>query len=183
MIYEEDIETNGDSIIQPFKYDLRVGMEYKQRANAYPKIGKYITPRKYLTIKGDSIQIGGKQQKPTLLNLWFVGCRGCVEEMPALNRIQEKYGDRVNFISLCSSTKSGMKLFFSKKKFTFNHIANADAIVKELGSRPYPENIFIDKTGTIKYIEGGLPPAHKKDLDKVIVYFEHILDQMLETDS
>jgi len=50
-----------------------------------------ILPRKLLSIDGDSIQIGGKQKKPTLINLWFVQCPGCVAETPALNKIKEKY--------------------------------------------------------------------------------------------
>ena len=73
---------SNDSMVQPFNYSIRVGMEYLVRENTYEKLGMAIPQRAFKTIDGDSIQIGGEQAKPTLINLWFVGCTGCVQEMP-----------------------------------------------------------------------------------------------------
>lgn len=183
--YENLIETK-DSIIQLFTYDVRVGKEYKVRAHTYEKIGMSIPSRIFKTIDGDSIQIGGNQTKPIVINLWFIGCRGCVAEIPALNRLQEKYAGKVNFIAITFDDEKDVLKFLKKKDFNYKHISSKDYKYKEsstedylkyIGSYPYPENIFIDRNGTIKYIEGGLPDAW--DLDLVIKHFESIIDELL----
>jgi hypothetical protein len=48
---------------------------------------------------------------------------------------------------------------------------------KNIGSHPYPENIFKDKNGEIKYIEGGLQQG--EDLDKILEHFKLIIDELL----
>jgi thiol-disulfide isomerase/thioredoxin len=137
-----------------------------------------ITPRTFQTLDGQIIRIGGKQSKPTLINLWFIACPGCVAEMPALNRLQEKYADKVNFLALTFDKKESVNNFLLKKSFNFKHITNCRDFINKIGSKPYPENIFVDRNGTIRYIEGGLPPS--ENLDLVIKHFESILEELLQ---
>ena len=169
---------NCDSVIQPFNYDIRIGDEYIIRANSYEKIGMDISPQIFQTIDGDNIQIGGKQNKPTLINLWFVECRGCIAEIPALNRLQEKYKDKVDFVAITFENEKQVLNFLKRKEFNFKHIVNANDFIKQIATKPYPENIFIGKDGRIKHIEGGL--SDSEDLDSVIIYFESILENMLK---
>ena len=171
------LEISNDSIIQPFNYDIRVGKEYIIRANKYDKIGISLPTRLFQTIYGDSIQIGGIQSKPTLINLWFVHCPGCIQEMPALNRLQEKYADRVNFVALTFDKDKDVLKFLQKRDFKFKHVADVEYFIKQIGSKPYPENIFIDKNGIIRYIEGGL--GENKDLDLILRHFESIIKELL----
>jgi thiol-disulfide isomerase/thioredoxin len=171
------LEISNDSIIQPFNYDVRVGNKYIFRADKYDKIGMSITPRLFQTIYGDSVQIGGVQSKPTLINLWFVHCPGCIQEMPALNCLQEKYADRVNFVALTFDNEKDVLTFLQKRDFKFKQIADVEYFIKQIGSKPYPENIFIDKNGIIRYIEGGLGEA--TDFDRVLKYFESIIKELL----
>lgn len=178
-IHFKKMEIYSDSIIQPFNYDIRVGKQYKIRAQTYDKLGMNIPRRMFKTIHGDSIQIGGIQSKPTLINLWFVHCPGCVAEIPALNKLQEKYADKVNFVSLTYEEEKDVIKFLRKRKFTFKHIVGEDDFIKQIGSKPYPENIFIDRNGNIRYIEGGL--SDSKDFDMVLEHFESILKELLSS--
>jgi thiol-disulfide isomerase/thioredoxin len=167
-----------DSIIQPFKYDIRINNEYVVRADSFKKIGMKILPQKFQTINGDSIQIGGKQEKPILVNLWFIECPGCIGEMSALNLLQKKYADKVNFVSITFESKTDILKFLKRKNFNFKHIANSESFIKLIGTKPYPENIFINKDGYIEYIEGGL--SDDKNLDKVTEHFDYLLNKMIE---
>ena len=168
---------NDDSVIQPFDYDIRIGDEYIIRANSYEKIGMDIAPQIFQTIDGNNIQIGGKQNKPILINLWFIECRGCIAEIPALNRLQEKYEDKVDFVAMTFENEKQVSKFLKRKEFNFKHIVNAEDFIKQISTKPYPENIFIGKNGQIKYTEGGL--SDSEDLDSVITYFESILENLL----
>ncbi len=182
----EELIVKGDSIIQPFKYDVRVGTEYKIRSRSYEKIGMKIEPIIFQSINGDSIQIGGVQTKPTVINLWFIGCGGCVAEIPALNRLQEKYADKVNFIAFTFDNDKDVRKFLKKTSFNYTHVASKDwkheetslsPYIKTIESYPYPENIFIDKNGTIRYVEGIL--GNKENLDFAIKHFEMIIEKLL----
>lgn len=183
--YDKIIQAN-DSIIQSFKYDIRVGIDYKIRAKDYNKIGMNIPVKKLRTIDGDSIQIGGKQDKPMVLNLWFIGCGGCRAEIPALNRLQAKYSDKVNFIALTYDNDKDVRKFLKKQSFNFIHAASKDwkkeetslrPYIKTIESYPYPESIFIDKNGTIRYIEGMIPK--NEDVNSETKHFEMIIDKLL----
>lgn len=174
-IYELII--SNDSVIQPFKYDIRVGNEYLVRADSFEKIGMEISPQTFLTTNGDSIQIGGKQTKPTLINLWFVECGGCVAEIPALNKLREKYADKVNFIAITFDDEKKVMSFLKRKEFNFKHITNAEKFIEYIGTKPYPENIFINRDGFIQNIEGGL--SNNEDLDLVTKYFDSIIEKLL----
>lgn len=168
---------SNDSVIQPFKYDIRIKNEYVVRAESSKKIGMRIFPQKFKTITGDSIQIGGKQVKPILLNLWFVECPGCISEIPALNLLYEKYADKVDFVSVTFESESDVLKFLKRTEFKFKHIANSEKFINQIGTKPYPENIFINKEGYIEYIEG--PLSDDKDLYKATEYFDSLLKKMI----
>jgi len=169
---------SADSTIQEFKYSIRIGNEYLVREGSFEKIGMKIPTTTFLTLDGENVQIGGKQTKPTLINLWFVGCRGCEEELPSLNFLREKYADDVNFISMTFDNEKRVTTFLKKKAFDFKHIIDVDDdFIKLIGTSPYPENIFINKDGVIVNIEGGLS-SHVKD-DSKLKYFEELIEKLL----
>ncbi len=165
----------NDSTILSFKYTIRIGNEYLVRENSFEKIGMLVPVQSFSTITGEKIQLGGEQSKPTVINLWFVGCTGCVLEMPALNKLQEKYGDKVNFIAMTFDSERKVKGFLMKKEFTYKHVADAEDYIKVIGTQPYPENIFITKNGYIENIEGGIPENDEKSLK----YFESLIEKLL----
>ena len=177
------LERSADSIIRKFKYDVRVGTRYVVRSREYQKVGEKVLKQVFKTIGGERISIGGKQEKPTLINLWFVNCPPCIEEMPALNRLKEKYEDKVNFIALTFEKEKVVLDFLKKKEFEFNHVANAEDFINEISSYPYPENIFINKKGEITNVEGGIPENEAKSIDESIAYFELILEKLLKEES
>lgn len=168
---------SGDSIIRPFYYDLRIGKEYLIRSKNFEKIGLEIIEEKHTTLEGGEISIGGKQDKPTLINLWFIGCRGCIEEMPALNLLKSKYADKVNFVAVTFDKNEDVIKFLDRKEFEFAHLTNKKEFIKVIATKPYPENIFIDKNGIIKYIEGGIGSGD--NLNLVIEHFEKILEELI----
>lgn len=111
------IDKLADSTIYNFKLDLRVGTEYVVNSST-SKIFEYINkkfPNKNLqTIKGESVQIGGIMNKPTLLNFWFTECAPCIAEMPVLNKLKEKYKNQVNFVSITWENRNDVVKFLKK---------------------------------------------------------------------
>lgn len=171
-----ELDTVDNLIVQPFDYSIRIGNEYLVRDKSYQKkIGMNVPRKDFLTLNGEKIQIGGNQTKPTVINLWFVGCTGCVQEMPILNKLQEKYGDKVNFIAMTFDDEKRVTKFLKKSEFKYNHIVNVKDFIQIIGTQPYPENIFISKEGKIENIEGGL---HETD-NASMKYFESLIEDLL----
>jgi cytochrome c biogenesis protein CcmG, thiol:disulfide interchange protein DsbE len=96
--------------------------------------------------------------KPTLITFWGTGCRGCIEEMPQLNKLKEKYNDSVNFIAITSEPEVLVKNFLKIHSFDFNHLIEAKTYVRDtLSINQNPMNFFIDKNGYIKDIKIMMP--------------------------
>ena len=91
-----------------------------------------------------------------LINFWFTDCPPCVKEIPELNRLKEKYNDKVNFIAITFDDKEDVMDLLEKKDFKFIQIINSQDYINEIGIKAYPKNVFIDKEGKIRLIEGQL---------------------------
>jgi thiol-disulfide isomerase/thioredoxin len=175
------IDKSVDSIIYNFKYSLRVGNEYivnSSKAKIFEFVNREFLIKNFKTINGDSIQIGGINDKPTLINFWFTRCSPCIAEMPILNKIKEKYSDRVNFVSVTWQNKKDVLKFLKKNEFNFTHISDAKKFIDYIEIEGYPKNIFIDKKGILKYIENGIPTDSSGKITDG-KEFESIIEELL----
>jgi len=100
--------------------------------------------------------------KPTMINFWFTKCAPCIDEMPILNKIKEKYKDDFNFIAITYEKKEDVEKFLKKHPFDFEHLINAKDFTDQLGIQGYPMNLFLDKDGVLKYVKGGIPYESKE---------------------
>ncbi|MBI9041828.1 TlpA disulfide reductase family protein [Lutibacter sp.] len=152
--------SKNDSIIQPFGLDVRVGENYiistSNKDKIYDLIGQNLPEFELKTINDKFISKTDILDKPCLINFWFTQCQPCIEEIPELNRLKEKYSDRVNFIAITFNDKTELNNFLKQTKFDFIQIINAQEYIDEVGIRAFPKNVFIDKIGKIRLIENGL---------------------------
>ena len=100
--------------------------------------------------------------KPTMINFWFTRCAPCIDEMPVLNKIKEKYKDDFNFIAITYEKKEDVEKFLKKHPFNFKHLVDAKDFTGQLGIQAYPMNLFLDKNGVLKYVKGGIPYESKE---------------------
>jgi thiol-disulfide isomerase/thioredoxin len=55
-----------------------------------------------------------------IYNFWFVACRPCVAEIPALNKLVKKYkSDSILFIAITFDNENRIRYFLKKKEFSF----------------------------------------------------------------
>jgi len=149
-----------DSIIKIYKLNVNIGnpkgTEKKEKEKIYSFLNKKF-PSKILTTKNDEKIDLSKINKPTVLNFWFTSCKPCIDEMPILNKIKNKYQSQVDFIAITYEEKDKTIPFFKKHKFDYTQIIGEKEFVEQLGIQAFPKNIFIDKNGIIKIIEDGIP--------------------------
>jgi thiol-disulfide isomerase/thioredoxin len=170
-IHEAILSTveRNDSIINLFETTVKEVNPYSEMENF---IGKKLPFENLMDIDGDTLNIESLNGKPTLVNLWFVNCPPCVEEIPHLNELKEHYGDRVNFLAVTFDKKKQVEDFLLNRTFHFTHSIDAQIEMDKLNTKSYPLNIYLDKNGIIQSYQGSLSKdldrGMKKELDKLL---------------
>lgn len=105
------------------------------------------------TINGKFIDAADLKGKVVVLNFWFIGCPGCLEEMPKLNALAAKYHDNadVHFIAVAPNTAQELRQFLTRQKFDYQMVGSARVILNLFNFVGYPRNIVIGKDGKIAY--------------------------------
>lgn len=123
--------------------------------------------------------------KPTLINLWAIKCKPCVEEIPKLNELKEKYNDKMNFVAITENTckKDDLKNFLERKPFGYIMLENGEQYKKTLKIHALPRNLFVDKDGIIRYIQVNYPCEINRETGETIYsennYFVSIIEDLI----
>lgn len=90
-------------------------------------------------------------KKPLYLNFWASWCGPCVGEMPAVEAMYKKYGDKISFaaVSLDENSADAVKLIESKG-FTFPvYSANPEIMEKDYHVDLIPRSLLISADGAV----------------------------------
>ena len=98
--------------------------------------------------------------KVVVLNLWFVNCPHCIEEIKALNTIVDNYSsnNEVGLIGLAINNKVQLENFLKKNPFKYSIVPDAgDFMLLAFGDKqkdnsyylPFPTHVVIDRNGKI----------------------------------
>ncbi len=94
--------------------------------------------------------------KIVVINLWATTCHPCLEEIPLLNELVDKFKrEDILFYAISPEDSTKINLILEKNSFKYTIIANAQEIFTKLGLVGYPYNIIIDQRGIIRYISTG----------------------------
>ncbi|PLX43918.1 MAG: hypothetical protein C0609_06875 [Deltaproteobacteria bacterium] len=112
-------------------------------------------------------------KKVILLDFWSIYCVSCVQEMPHLAKIQEKFpDDLLNIgVDLDSFGTKRVKKFVEKKFPNLPYPIIIDKRRKVAGLYSVsvlPTTIIIDKAGKIIFYHVGYKPGDEKEIEEVI---------------
>lgn len=120
-------------------------------------IGSPLPAFRFQNMNGQIVDSKSFKGKPMLLNLWFTTCVPCIDEMPELNRLKEKYkGTDIVFLSMTFESKEKVLNFLKKERFDFEIIPEVMEYCNQL-TETYPLNVFVNRQGMIENMEGGMP--------------------------
>ncbi|MFL6858183.1 MAG: TlpA family protein disulfide reductase [Allosphingosinicella sp.] len=74
----------------------------------------------FLDPDGETATLADFQGKPVLVNLWATWCAPCVEEMPTLDKLAARQGDKLQVVALSQDVGGPEKVedFFAKRGFS-----------------------------------------------------------------
>lgn len=124
------------------------------------------------SIDGKTFDSKNLKGKIVVLNLWFINCPNCVEEIGLLNRLVDEYKDNkdVVFIGMATNDKAKLQAFLKKNPFSYNIVPSAMQTILSFGEPnkngeiniPFPMHIVIDRDNRITVRRSGI-----KGLDQV----------------
>jgi thiol-disulfide isomerase/thioredoxin len=96
--------------------------------------------------------------KVLVLNFWFIGCVGCMDEIPKLSALADKFNgnDDVIFLAIANNTPQQLRAYLRGNKFNYRHIGQGLTLVKLFEFTGYPKNIVIGRDGKIVYWRSGI---------------------------
>lgn len=121
-------------------------------------IGKKIKPFNAKLLNGKTFSEKKLKGKITLINFWFATCHPCIEEMPELNLVFNKFKENkkfqqlgITFVSFEEATRVKDKL-----GLTYPILLTTNEKCSELSLKAgYPVTIITDFTGKMIYISLG----------------------------
>ena len=119
-------------------------------------------------MKGNKYSLNSLKGKVIVMNFWFIGCKPCLQEIPELNELVEKYhGKEVVFLGFALDKKSRLETFLKKKPFNYNIIPGSkiDSSYEVYG---YPTHVVINQNSEIVWRTSGLSSITVSMLDNTI---------------
>jgi len=107
----------------------------------YPKVSLY-------SLDSTVFNTSDLENKITLINYWFVGCKGCLQEEAFLEEVSEYFSDdnRVQFISITTSPPLEVQAYLEKHGgfgFPIYTLAGFRAAKKEFKVRTFPHSQIV----------------------------------------
>ena len=129
---------------------------------------------------GQAVGLSELRGKLVLVNLWATWCEPCLREMPSLERLQSRFGERIAVLAV-SEDRGGNKSvepFIAKLglKSVKIYIDPKSEVGHAFGARGLPTSFLIGREGKVL---GRVEGAAEWDSPKIL----RVLEPLLSTDS
>lgn len=105
------------------------------------------------TIDGKTINQADLKGKTVVYNFWFVSCRPCVAEIPALNKLVKKHqSDTTLFVAVSFDKVDRIKEFLQKHEFAFQIASLPQGEIDTIKKTSfYPFTAIVTKQGKLSF--------------------------------
>lgn len=105
-----------------------------------------------------------------LLDFWIKNCGHCIESVPHLNQLKEKFKGRpVKIIGINAyDSNTDIEWFCNKHNIQYTVLSNGQAVAKVYGIDGFPTFIIIDKSGKVVYSNPGFGPSTRATMEEII---------------
>jgi thiol-disulfide isomerase/thioredoxin len=120
--------------------------------------GEKFSKIKTTDMYGNKINTKEYKGKILVVNYWFTNCGPCVQEIPELNKIVEKYknDNDIVFISIALDDANTLESFLKTHVFKYKIIDNGSFLTNQNGIKAYPTNVVVDRNGKVYFHTSGL---------------------------
>lgn len=125
-----------------------------------PKPGTTSPSFSLMGLDGKQYDVGGKRDKPLLLNFWASWCDPCKEEAPELVKLADKYKDSLDVYGVNVTFYDKLddaKAFVKNYGYTFPVLLDEkEEVYSRFNGVAFPTNVLIDENGIIQDVILGV---------------------------
>ncbi len=111
-------------------------------------IGKHAPDFTLKDLNGKKWRLSSLRGKVVVLNFWFTSCAPCIQEMPTLNDLVEKYEpEGVVFLALTFNDVKDVKDFLKEHKFEYTLLPESMEVNEKYKVSEFPVSFVIDRNG------------------------------------
>ena len=127
-----------------------------------PRMGFLAPDFSLQTLQGDALGLPDLQGRPLIINVWASWCTPCKAEMPALERVYQRYRDQGLVVLAVNATNqdsvAAASTFVQDHGLTFPVLLDLDGSVTRLYQvSAFPSSFFVDRQGVIREVVIGGP--------------------------
>jgi peroxiredoxin len=127
-----------------------------------PAIGKLAPNFLLQTVDGRTVRLSDLRGKPVFLNFWATWCIFCVSEMPAMQRLADRYGDRLVVVGVnVGESAADARAFADQAGIRYALLLDPQTeVTKAYRVQAMPTSLFLDPVGVVRYLHYGvlMPP-------------------------
>ncbi len=109
------------------------------------------------TLEGSTVTLGEFRGKVVMINFWATWCPPCKAEMPHIQRVHERFGDRVVILGVdLAEPEHIVRQYVEEHGYTWRFALDTDGTVSDRYLVRYiPTTFFVDPNGIIRRIYTG----------------------------
>jgi len=125
---------------------------------------------KVSSLDGKTFDLKSLRGKVVVLNMWFIGCGPCREEIPKLNDVVREFKNRgVVFLAPAPDLPDSLKSFLKTTPFEYSIIPQAERILDQFNIATFPSHIVIDRNGQVELTMVGAHEGTPEELRRVLL--------------
>ncbi|MEM6705755.1 MAG: TlpA disulfide reductase family protein [Acidobacteriota bacterium] len=130
--------------------------------------------------QGRTVSSADLRGKVVVVNYWFIACKPCVREMPALSKVQRRYAERddVEFVAITFDGAEEVADFLADREFTYRRMTLPQEWFGKSGIFTYPLHMVVGRDGVVRGEIEGL--GSTEELEREL---NHLIDEALAGDD
>lgn len=106
--------------------------------------------------------------KPVFINFWATWCPPCVAEMPGIDDLYQKYGDRVSFVIATTEPASIVNAFAEKRQFNSLPFYRYRSVPRVFQTESIPATFLVSKSGRVVLSKKGAARWNSDGMNQII---------------
>ncbi len=150
--------------------DILSGGRASAEPGPHPLVGQAAPEVKLELLDGGELNLAAfKGKKVVILDFWATWCGPCVQAMPVIDKVAEKFKDQgvVLYAVNLQEEPDDIKKFLEDAKLKVAVALDKDgAVAGSYGAEAIPQTVLIGKDGTVQVVKVGVSPNLEASLTK-----------------